>query len=407
MSIIKYQNSGKVFKPLNFNSGYTPTGDNTKTNYNQEAKIRFDKEQYDNQKEKDYQTAIKTKSDVAFKEKYKISPHRYKYDTDPQYKAKTDRESKVSAKINGSIDFPSGDLRRKDQENPATMWMNPNLRGESNKQATNFHNTLIGSVLPLPGLQNVGKIPSVFKLGKNLTKGIELSSHLQGDEALKMFKEYGGKYPQSQSILIQDIEKYGVPEARQRYGLLNNTNVSDKEIASSLYKHIDDLQQTTNSKYLNEFGEPMYLHRGTPVKSNVLIDKQHPDYKTELSTKRANEGLYFTRDKDYAQFFAKEGETNSFFLRGNPKTSRAFTPEQYHDTGIENISKARKNNLLNEGYNGISINDGNEVVLLNNADAKSILPYDLRLPRNWNSTNIFKQQFPSVVVGSKLITYKK
>lgn len=88
MSIIKYQKSGKVFKPLNFNSSYTSTSDNTKTNYNQEAKIRFDKGQYDAQKEKDYQTAIKTKSEVAFKEKYKTSPHRYKYDTDPQYKAK-------------------------------------------------------------------------------------------------------------------------------------------------------------------------------------------------------------------------------------------------------------------------------------------------------------------------------
>lgn len=166
-------------------------------------------------------------------------------------KQKTDREGKASAKINGSIDFPSGDLRRKDQENPATMWMYPNLKGESNRQATNFHNTLIGSVLPLPGLQNIGKIPSIFKLGKNLTKGIELSSHLQGDEALKMFKEYGGSSIPLNSPIKERIYKY-VPEARLKYGLWDNKNITDSQIAESLYKHILDIGKTTKTKAVNK-----------------------------------------------------------------------------------------------------------------------------------------------------------
>jgi len=170
--IPKYQ---RPFSPL------VTIQDNTRTVYPQQALIQLQQGLRDNQKEQDYQTAIKTKSEVAFKEKYKQSPHRYKYDTDPQYKAQTDKQGKVSAKENGAIDLPSSDLRRKDVVNPANMWMYPNLTGESNRQATNFSNEVIGAALPILLINKVGKLPgitdkvinSTLAAGKNLVNPAE------------------------------------------------------------------------------------------------------------------------------------------------------------------------------------------------------------------------------------------
>ena len=51
-----------------------------------------------------------------------------------------------------------------------------------------------------------------------------------------MFKQYGGiKIPEG-SINGKQLRMY-VPEARERYGLVGNTNITDEEIAQALYKH--------------------------------------------------------------------------------------------------------------------------------------------------------------------------
>ena len=86
-----------------------------------------------------------------------------------------------------------------------------------------------------------------------------LNHHLQGEDALKMFKEYGGTPIPEGSINGDQLRKY-VMEARERYGLIGNTNISDEEIAQALYKHVNELGK--GSAAINSQGEPQLLFRG-------------------------------------------------------------------------------------------------------------------------------------------------
>ena len=106
-------------------------------------------------------------ADEQFQRRYGTSPHRYRYDNDPEYRKYYEQVARNST---SKIDYPSTDLRRKDVVAPNNMWMYPNLSGESKAQATNFSNEVIATALPIPGLETMGKIPSVFKAGKNLIK---------------------------------------------------------------------------------------------------------------------------------------------------------------------------------------------------------------------------------------------
>lgn len=62
--------------------------------------------------------------------------------------------------------------------------------------------------------------------------------------------------PQSQ--LMSELMKY-VPEARERYGLIGNTNITDEEIAQALYKQAMELGEGTAATYPS--GEPRLLFR--------------------------------------------------------------------------------------------------------------------------------------------------
>lgn len=98
--------------------------------------------------------------------------------------------------------------------------------------------------------------------------------HLQGDDAVKMFKEYGTSEIPENSQLIQQLRKY-VPEARERYGLVGNTNISDEEIAGSLYKKVLELGGDTAAR--NEIGEPLVLFRGDTKRYLALKPRISPE----------------------------------------------------------------------------------------------------------------------------------
>lgn len=108
-------------------------------------------------------------ADEQFQKRYGTSPHRYRYDNDPEYKKYYEQQARNAT---SKIDYPSTDLRRKDFVAPNNMWMYPNLTGESKKAMTDFSNEVIGMALPIPGLEAMGKIPSVFKAGKKLIKPV-------------------------------------------------------------------------------------------------------------------------------------------------------------------------------------------------------------------------------------------
>ena len=70
-----------------------------------------------------------------------------------------------------------------------------------------------------------------------------------------MFKEYGGETIPKGSINGQQLRKY-VSEARERYGLVGNPNISDEEIAQALYKHSKELGGNTAA--INEYNSSIF-----------------------------------------------------------------------------------------------------------------------------------------------------
>lgn len=101
-----------------------------------------------------------------------------------------------------------------------------------------------------------------------------LNHHLQGDDAVKMFKEYGGTPIPEGSLNGDQLRKY-VMEARERYGLMDNPNISDEEIAQALYKHTNELGK--GSAAINSQGEPQLLFRGDTKAYTQLKDHISPE----------------------------------------------------------------------------------------------------------------------------------
>lgn len=101
-----------------------------------------------------------------------------------------------------------------------------------------------------------------------------LNHHLQGEDAIKMFKEYGGTPIPEGSLNGDQLRKY-VIEARERYGLMGNNNISDEEIAQALYKHTNELGK--GSAAINSQGEPQLLFRGDTKAYTQLKPRVSPE----------------------------------------------------------------------------------------------------------------------------------
>ena len=123
---------------------------------------------------------------------------------------------------------------------------------------------------------------SIFNQGRDLNidnrfvldiEGLMPSSHLQGDDAVKMFKQYlndVGDIQLKESINIDQLKRY-IPEVRERYGLVGNNNITDDEILKALYHHTNELGKGTAA--VNIDGEPQLLFRGSTSRHDKLIPK--------------------------------------------------------------------------------------------------------------------------------------
>ena len=101
----------------------------------------------------------------------------------------------------------------------------------------------------------------------------EIQNFVKGNEAVKMFKEYGGAKLLKDSKVAKLIRQY-VPEARERYGLVGNNSISDEEIAEAIYKQVKELGENTAA--LNSQGEPLILFRGDTDRYLTLKQKPSP-----------------------------------------------------------------------------------------------------------------------------------
>lgn len=224
-----------------------------------------------------------------------------------------------------------------------------------------------------------------------------LSHHLQGGEAVKMFKEYGGTPIPKGSINGDQLRKY-VSEARERYGLMNNTNISDEEIAQALYKHTNELGK--GSAAINNQNEPQLLFRADTKPYTQLKDRPSP---TDLYTKSG------TMDNSLGTLFLGE-------LPGTGPTTRGL--ERYLVRGQEFMGNPR---LIGSGTGAKVLGaDGKYYTEISQAiprDAKPLVTYHMRygdnivykLPAKYsesktNDINAFVVRTPAVRDASKEIS---
>lgn len=317
-------------------------------------------------------------------------------------------------------------------------------------------------------------------INKNIINN--LSEHVQGDEAVKMFKQYGGQDPIMENSPLMDRMRRYAPEARERYGIVGNTNITDEEIARSLYKQANSISQKGNQA-INKYGEPLVLFRGDTNRYTNLLDRISPD---ELAAKSG------TMDNSLGNLFLgdlpkqgkglgidryittqRSGRFTGIFPSGtgskiniSPQTVLADTrplvtnitkngeftvskvPAKYNESGVNDInafvinSKGVRNSTdeisvlgddfiskqkdfkgipydksrqsIAQHYNTIlkDAEQKNQGLLKSNAgarfrdehegydyfalpnynkqNAKHLLPYDMRIPRNFKDPNIYK-----------------
>lgn len=382
---------------------------------------------------------------------------------------------------------------------PITNTMVPSMPGKiiNNKQTPS-------EILSTPIANNYSYLKNTYTGFKGIKP--KLNHHLQGDDAVKMFKEYGGTPIPEGSLNGDQLRKY-VMEARERYGLIDNPNISDEEIAQALYKHTNELGK--GSAAINSQGEPQLLFRGdtkpytklkvnheqigksdtednvlgtmfldrtgigegwgpdrymylanqdnkvmAPYRNgietesfNTLQPKFKPDYIIPLEEKGSVADLdisypYYKYNNRYgvisggkisSEAFAdgytnqlngfvvrtpnERDITNEVYTNGMgrlPKVGEEFQWRVPHSTDISSAPREtrilqnkavvkdaqQKNQGLLRSKAGSPYRDEHDkydylvVPDFNARNVKHILPYDLRIPRNWSDPNIFRVAAP-------------
>ena len=174
-------------------------------------------------------------ADEQFQKRYGTSPHRYRYDNDPEYKKYYEQQARNAT---SKIDYTSTDLRRKDFVAPNNMWMYPNLTGESKKAMTDFSNEVIGMALPIPGLEAMDKIPSVFKAVKKLIKPVskvvgKTDDVVENLKHLEYAKNYYSKYGYDIPENLEEIAKDSKLTDEIIQGLVNQHNTFVRGVSTN------------------------------------------------------------------------------------------------------------------------------------------------------------------------------
>ena len=170
----------------------------------------------------------------------------------------------------------------------------------------------------------------------------------QGEDAVKMFLDYGEIPIPKNSELYPELLKY-VPEARERYGLIGNTSITDEQIAKGLYKRAMQLSGEGNGA-VNSLGEPILLFRGDTRRYNILQDRTSPE---DLAKMRG------TMDNSLGTLFLGEFPSNYQGIDRYVGTHRFFNGDwSFEKSGTGNIgirksyldSAAKDPNFKDGGY---------------------------------------------------------
>ena len=233
----KAQDGGKISPPVK-----PIVAESTGNVSGQSARLNYAIAQRQAQKEKDYEAALKDKTGAAeeyFVSRYKTSPHRYKYDTDPEYKKQVDKRAAQTSERFGSIDLPATDVRSRNYAgNPNLAFMTQKGMSKEGRRALEESNLgIIGAVLPIPGLETVGKIPSIAKLGGKVLQREKLGATLVHPDVKEIANLPRPSESAPEAIALTDFKaRIQTPEGRrrlQKLGILGDKELQDLQMVNT------------------------------------------------------------------------------------------------------------------------------------------------------------------------------
>jgi len=226
----KAQDGGTIKPPVRSIAPAESTGNN----FGMVAAQNFRLAQQNAEKERLYQKALEDKTGAAeeyFNKRYNTSPHRYKYDTDPQYRKEVDAKAAETSKIFGSIDLPATDVRSRNYAgNPNLAFMTqPGMSKEGRRALEQSNLEIIGAALPIPGIEAVGKIPSLTKVASKVLPIKKLGAALTTSELNDIMNLPKPIESAPEAIALANFKaRIQTPEGRRR--LANLGILSDKPL---------------------------------------------------------------------------------------------------------------------------------------------------------------------------------
>jgi hypothetical protein len=204
--------------------------------------------------------------DTEFKEKYGTNKHTVKMNTNPSYRAKVMKDAKETAKQYGSINYPVEDVRSQNYiGNPNLAFMNPNAAtGELARGIEDYNLGVIGTTLPIPGLQQVGKLPSI-------TSALSTGVNALNKEAKNLFiasqlaKEFNAAKPfAAKAPIIRRVD----PISRSTVGIKNDLYTSLGE------NNYNQLLQDLYSVYKPAYDLPLIQFKSS--KPTTFLNRAFP-----------------------------------------------------------------------------------------------------------------------------------
>jgi hypothetical protein len=234
----KAQDGGTIKPPT---KGIAPA-ESTGNNFGMVAAQNFRMAQQNAEKERLYRKALEDKTGAAeeyFTKRYDTSPHRYKYDTDPQYRKEVDARAAETSKRFGSIDLPATDVRSRNYAgNPNLAFMTqPGMSKEGRRALEQSNLEIIGAALPIPGIETIGRIPSLAKLGGKMLQSKKIGATLTHPDVKDIANLPTPSGSSPEAIALADFKaRIQTPEGRRRLeklGILGDKQLQDLRMVNT------------------------------------------------------------------------------------------------------------------------------------------------------------------------------
>jgi len=174
--------------------------------------------------------------DVQFRDKYEDDTKTsYRYSIDSAYQAEKNKEydelasgyDTYTPSVQGSIDYPSTDVRRGDVVPPNAQWMYPQLEGKQQATMTRIANEDIAfELMGLGAEKAIAKVPKLFRAADELMQGKKTLGIASQENAFSTASNYPDVTdPNIRGVLDDFTERVGTPEGQRRLKDLGRENL--------------------------------------------------------------------------------------------------------------------------------------------------------------------------------------